>query len=70
MFFEQYNPIVKKLNAVESAKTLRKIGLFGSWNEVIEFEWPTKAKAEAFKSDYPIKLVSFNWKERKVLGHE
>ena len=62
MFFQQYNPAEKKLNAVESARTLRKLGLFGRTEYNIDFEWPTKEEAEAFKSDNPIKLVGFNWK--------
>jgi hypothetical protein len=32
----------------------------------VDFEWPTIAKAEAFKSENIIKLVGFNWKERQV----
>jgi len=64
MFFEQFTPIGEKFNAIESAKTLRKLGLFGRKELGIDFEWPTKAEAEAFETKTPIKLVSFNWKEK------
>ncbi len=29
MLIEQFKPVVKKFNPAESAKTLRKLGLFG-----------------------------------------
>ena len=49
MFFKQFNLDVNKKNAIESAKTLRKLGLFGKTKYGTDFEWPTKAEAEAFE---------------------
>ena len=42
MLIEQFKPVVKKFNPAESAKTLRKLGLFGSTAFAVDFEWPTK----------------------------
>ena len=64
MLIEQFKPVVKKFNPAESAKTLRKLGLFGCSNNGVDFEWTKKDEAEAFKADDLIKLLSFNWKEK------
>jgi len=42
MLIEQFKPVVKKFNPAESAKTLRKLGLFGGSNCGIDYEWPKK----------------------------
>jgi hypothetical protein len=62
-------PRQKQLDVVESAKTLRKLGLSGDVGVVhkYDFEWPVKADVEAFKTDSTIKLVNFKWKENKCL---
>ena len=39
---QQVKPAGKKFNPVESAKTLRKLGLFGNANYAVDFEWPKK----------------------------
>ena len=62
MFFKGFKTIVKnKLNSIESAKTLRKIGLFGKADLPVDFEWPKIEEVEAFECENLIKLVSFKW---------
>ncbi len=57
-------------NAVKSAGTLRKLGLFGCSGYAVDFEWPKNEEAEAFKSNDLIKLLSFNWKEKQYPCYE
>ena len=39
---QKVKPVVKKFNPVESAKTLRKLDLFGYAYCAVDFEWPKK----------------------------
>jgi len=61
MYQQEQLELQKKQKLKEAAKTLRRLPIFG-WEERNAFEWPKAEDIVAWKTDKPIKVVSFTYR--------
>ena len=55
-FFQSFKPdadsvLPTELDLAQSAKSMRKLALFGMREQPIDFEWPKKADIDSFPTD-------------------